>query len=383
MCGSNMTWKKIDQFENFVWFIGLIYYLIFLIYPHEIMGQPLIDDPMSVSGFGLLLAGIFAAKLIQKSFPKKVAMMFSSGAIQSEFPSHSSFMDWFNRIASISFLWVAGSLVPLALIGIYFVDTNYEGKWHLIAGSFLGVWVISTRFAFGVATGIGAAKLSSRESRFVLSPPHPDRSSGFGHLGYFYFEQALVLLLPSVFMVGWILLVSLNMSQLARSELVNQVEALVENRKPSGVQFDYIIDQYVICSSGESDLKACNSREREFIWYFHFIRLITFNLTIFMFIWIIPSIYIYRKMKAFRRRFIDPVIELIEREIATERRKLMDAADTDDKILVADLGQNKIDQLAETLAIYRSTPTFPIPLGTAVTTWVSNVSAILGLLSLG
>ncbi|WP_350334225.1 hypothetical protein [Coralliovum pocilloporae] len=378
-----MCWHRINGLENIFWLSGLCYYVLFLLFPLKIMNQPLAEDPMSVFGFAILLAGILLAKLIQRAFFRKVRLMTSSGAIQTEFKTHDAFIDWFHKVAERSFLCIAGTLIPLALLGIYWTDSLEEAKIHLLAGSFLGVWMISTRFAYGVATGIAAAKLSHKSAIFLLSPSHPDRSSGFGHLGYFYFEQALVLLLPAVYMVFWIVLVSINMGQLERSELVERVEAAIENRDPKNPQLNNILERYVQCENGHYDSTTCEANQRAFIWFDHFVRLIVFNLIIFMLIWLIPSYYIRQKMKEARKEQVDPFIERLEKEIAHIRTSLAGP-----NIQMGDSPKNHtdyqtLDEQACVLANLRSTPTFPIPLGTAITTWVSNVSAIVGLISLG
>ena len=70
-----MGWKTIERIETALFCIGLVYYFAFLNNPTYFMGETIVDDPMSVMGFGLLLLCLVIARIIQNSFTEKVKMM--------------------------------------------------------------------------------------------------------------------------------------------------------------------------------------------------------------------------------------------------------------------------------------------------------------------
>ena len=196
-----MKWKKIEQIETVLFVIGLLYFFAFLISPTHFMDRSLQEDPMSVLGFGLLLICLLTARILQSSFHKRVSYMTLSGAIMCSF---EAFEAWFEIIAKRAFLVILATMVPIYMAGIYQAPSNEVGKFHLYLGGAIGATMLACRFAFGVATGISSAYLSRSKHSFVLTPSHPDGCSGFGHLGYYYFEQALILLMPTVFMAFWL-----------------------------------------------------------------------------------------------------------------------------------------------------------------------------------
>lgn len=372
-------WPLILKLETLLWFAGLAFYGYFIAFPEEVMGQPLADDPMAVFGFAALLAGLILARILQGTFVRRIEQMHTSGAIQSDFPSQAAFEAWFGRIATLSFALVVLTLLPLGLIVIYVTESNTVAKPFLMAGSAMGICLVAVRFAHGIASGITAYAISRPSATFSLTPSHPDNCSGFGQLGFYYFEQALILLIPAAFMLFWIVFIGINISQFERAEMAEQVTALIEGRPPGAAEFAHVVETYVVCADGTTDAAACAPDERRFLWGQPFQWLIFYNLIIFLLVWVLPSFFLNRRMRQSREEDIGPVERRLAEELSVSRRALAAEAETSSDTVQAREG---IDRMAVKLAELRGTPTFPIPLWTAVTTWISNISAILGLLAI-
>lgn len=358
---------------------GLGYFVWFAIDPQVFSDNSHAEDPMAVSGFGCLLAGIVVARWVQSGFLRRIDLMVRSGAIQFEDSSHEQFNRWFQRSSVIAFLFVCGTLLPLYLIGLFETASNEKGKIHLYIGGAMGVWLVSTRFAFGVATGLAAYRLSHSKNRFILAPSHPDRSSGFGHLGHFYFDQALVLLLPAIFMLFWIIYVGVNIDRLQRAELADQFISATTGQNAVDQSLEIVLENYMTCKNvikQPDSIRACPQRDRQFIWLPQFVRLILFNLVIFMFSWVLPNLFLGRRMRAYRAKHIEPEVSRIEDELRDLRTEYpADPVGTTAYIA----HRQQLDELAEKLAVYRSCPAFPLPILTVLTATISNISAILGL----
>ena len=374
-----MTWQFLLRFERIFFVIGLLYFLSFLAYSEAFIGKSFNKDPMAAAGFGLVLSGVAIAWLVQRQFPYRVGLMIRSGAISSIEMDEAAFIAELERYATRAFFIIFLTMTPLFVGGVLSVDSNELGKPHLITGGVIGAGLIAMRFAYGVATGWASSRLVRSEVSITLAPNHPDRSAGFGHLGYFYFDQALVLLLPAAFMMFWLVYVGVNLNKLEEKEIFNLVVAHAEDQR----SFSYrppvtppeFVEEYVVCPHKNSPITECRADERLFIWQDPFLLLIGFNLIIFLLSWGWPSWRIYRRMKTSRATDVDPEIDRLESVVAAARRTMRtESGGIDQKAFAA------LDDDVERLAILRSCPVFPIPIWTAVTAVVSNVSALFGLI---
>ncbi len=376
-----MSWNTILRVELIVLIVGCIYYTLFLFFPQYFMGEQLSEDPMAWSGFGVLIVGIIAARLRQSLFPNRVRSLIDSGAIRSEFGSADELIEQVAREATKRTFWIFVPLVLLYLIGISQVYSNETGKIHLIVGGSMGVWLVSTRFAYGVATGIAAARLSGKSSVFVLNPGHMDRASGFGQLGFFYFNQALILLLPTFFMLFWLVYANINIGQFERDKLINEVaQRVVDDRNYISSLSEQVAD-YISCRTDEyAFLQDCDRGELYFIWGAQFYALIFFNLIIFTLSWVWPMALLARRMRDFHNRYIRPEVRRLELVVLKAREDFAEKIENlKDELHFEDYHVNT-QAHADRLAVYRACPTFPIPIWTVLTTLVSNVSAVFGLL---
>ena len=85
-------------------------------------------------------------------------------------------------------------------------------------------------------------------------------------------------------------------------------------------------------------------------------------------------------MRGYRNKYISPEVERLERSILEQRVEFAKSLAGEAFVDVVAKRQAAIDGVAEKLAVFRNTPVFPIPLWTALTAFISNISAIVGLL---
>ena len=380
-----MTFKLIERCELYVWTLGLIYYGTFVFYPELFHGKTHAEDPMSVVGFGFLLIGIVLARWVQRGFLTRIDAVFAGGAIHMPGMTREGLRDWFHVNTARYFLWIFLPLLGLYLIVLTATSSNELGKIHLYVGGALGIWMVSVRFAVGVATGLCATYVSGPQSRFVLNPAHSDRSSGFGRLGYFYFDQALVLLLPAVFMIFWIGYVAINLSTLERNEVANAVFDKVGIETREDTTLSQSLEAYVVCRDEDGDIfsKAasdCTPAERSFLWGPAFYALTIFNIIIFLLSWGLPTIRLRARMAEYRDTYISLKIDELERVLTDLRGQFFDRLDKEEPDPVVRDMQAHMDAVSCELGTYRATPTYPLPIWTALTAIISNLSAVFGLL---
>ncbi|MCV6584541.1 MAG: hypothetical protein OIF47_03315 [Marinibacterium sp.] len=375
---THRLWARITQAELLVLAAGTLYYIAFLIAPERFMDGDFGDDLMASGGFGLLLAGIVIARAIQSRFSSRVLGVVRSGAIllgDTGDDGRDRIEAWINQRAVLMLAIIFPTLLVLYLIGVASAPSDQTGKPHLIAGGTMGLFMISVRFAFGVATGLVAARLADPQNSFVLQPAHDDRASGFGSLGFFYLDQAAVLLLPALFMVTWILFVQSSISQFQEATVVsNLVEAITDTPQPAP-ELRRFATPYVTCTSARVAPEQCPRTDLAFFWQAQFVGLSICNLVIFFFCWIVPMLILARRMRGYRRQVIDPRIRTLEQKLFKIRTQFRTPSPDD-----LDALERQTDEMAQQLAVYRACPAFPIPLWTAVTAAVSNLSAVLGIL---
>ena len=371
--------------------LGAVYLTAFLIAPTSFSGVPLHIDPMAPSGFLLILLGSLIASWVQSRFPGRVEELFRSGSILLDDDAYQAFWTDFRKLVRMCILAVTIPLAALVTIGPFIVGSNEQGLPHLIAGGLLGSWLVGVRFGVGIATGIAASRLAHGRTVFVPSPGHPDRAAGFGRLGYFYLDQALVLLLPALFMVFWIVFVGKQI-ETAKPMLTDalrspeELQTIVDVYKKYPAIWEYTScepkptgpDRYFWDEETEQPFHVgyllCPPDGLRFIWQVHYYRLLLFNLVVVLLAWLLPNLVLRGAMRRGLVQLVDPRILQTEAALYAKRGQL--ATDPTGG------APGEEQALAQELANLRSCPTFPVPLGTVILTFLSNVSALAGLSAL-
>ena len=354
------TWDIIEVIEKVLWILGLLIYAWFLRNSVEISGNTLAQEPMAPIGFGLVLLGTLSAKLIQVRFVEKVKLLTRSGAIFDGYGHLDGLSEDTNFISTWVFIPMVVGLCITYLIGLN-ISLSEPGI-YLIIGGMIAVYIVSTRFSFGVASGLCTLKIT-KHTEFFLHSSHPDKAAGFGHLGYYYFKQALVILIPTAFMAGWLLLAYATVQ-------AKNIEMPEQNT------FAYEFDGYMRYDDDTDSVYVkywdCEKEKRTFIWSAAFYKLILVNLIVFLFAWAIPNSVLAKQMKVAKRRVVYPAIEELERKLKNHRRLQTKG--------FSDL--RSASHLSDELYYLRMCPTFPLPVKTVATVFLSNISAIFGLLGL-
>lgn len=327
--------------------LGLAYYLLFLIFPTKFSGLEIADDPMSVSGFGVVLITVAMATHIQNKFPEILKLMIGKSLLVSPLAA-TEIKNKYDSLLLQSILLTNGILVPLALVGVYLADSNQIGKLHLLLGSCIAGFLISNRFGCAIATGYFTALFKKYEIETVLIPSSKDGASGHRPLGDFYFRQAVIVLVPSIFMGFWILAVIRQWA---------------------------IAEPYTICNFDGTD---CHG-----IWHEQFLRLITFDiLVVFNFSVLFPAFFLSRSMKRFKKRYFYRKIAEAKSEIRKSIITAMQISEeTGSATAYIENYMRDIKKRVEILEDFEMAKTWPIPLGQTFAAALANISALFGLIT--
>jgi len=334
----NSRWKSIVSIEAFFLVIGTAVFIVFTLNPKYFNAMEHFKEPMPWLGFGLTLAALTLLRTHQAKFKDKLALLLRNGSIltgNSLDEVHSNTL----RKAVYTFPFVVTTLLLVYLIGL-FVAQSQSPHLGLIIGGAVGVYIMSTRFSFGIASAWVIHDLA-KNSHFFLYPEHPDKAAGFGHLGYYYLKQAIIILLPTAFMVFWMVSVYFVTSGDFPEEY-------------SANRLEIMIDLYMRCVGDRNTyFWGCPIEKREFIWTESFIALIAFNIIVFTLAWIWPNEILRRKMKESARISLNPVIEKLEKNIRIRRQYAL----SNPAIQGYDCRELKA------LASLRSCPLIPLPIG--------------------
>jgi len=340
---------KIDQI---VLVISFLYFIAFAIKPRMFSGVSHSEDPMAISGFAMVLLVFVLARRIQNAFLTHVANLIRSGNLLTD-DMGFRFRKKFEQLLFITATAVVVTLLPLTLIGIYLAPSAPDGKIHLMIGATLGGWLVASRFAWAIATGVSPMLFKRTGITVAVVAGAADQSGGLRPLGAFYFRQAIIVLIPTAFMLFWFY--------------------VIDRQLP-------FTDPYWHCATPFSIEGNCPSEDVRTVWSDHFIRLVGYNVIfIFSVSVFIPSFALGRNMAEYKRRYFLPLCAAIENEIRDLQNTLLpnptDAQNLDTTLSV----HNQIKLKHEALRNLRDAPVWPLPLWETVFSLVSNVSAFVGL----
>ncbi|MEM1273712.1 MAG: hypothetical protein AAGF88_07845 [Pseudomonadota bacterium] len=363
----NAAWRKILILEVAVWVAGLVYFVIYLFHAETMTGEPAADDPIAWSMFLAALVAVPVARSVQSRFLRRLNATVSDGLILSDQDDPATIGTAFARLASRSFAILVVVLLVLVVGGIAIeTRSNPLGKPHLIAGASLAAVLIATRFAHGVAASLVLRQFKGPETVFVLNPDAQDKAAGFGILGYAYYNQALLVLIPFLFLAFWLVAVEFA---------INAGPAL----KPDGSFSPVAFGNYIVCagSTAPTDQSQCPQSEWVFLWRDDYLVAMAINLVVFVLSAFLPMSFLARHMRKSRRLQVWPHVEELSAHVHDLRARYRE--DRDDPTAFAEM-QARVAPLAAELTLWRACPVFPIPVATAAATLISNLSGILGLL---
>jgi len=339
----------LDGIDRWSFRLGCVYFAIFAFCPGAFTESSHSEDPMTLSGFGVLLVGVYGARRLQRGFTGRITSLTRTGVLLRS--GTTDFECDFHRVRAIAIPVIAGSLIPLTIGGIWAANSTEVGKLYLVVGALLGIWLVSARFGWAVATGVFALRLDRLGISITVTPGASDRAAGLRMLGDFYFFQALFVLVPALFMSFWMIAVEAEWA---------------------------IASGYWHCELPRFD---CDPHQRVGTWTSQFLALIAFDiLVIFNPSVLLPGWLIGRKMKAATRTHVEPVVRRLEGEICDLRSQVFPSDREDQEADHSRLGLfEEITRRATQLDRYRSTPTWPMPLGRVLTTVLANASALVGL----
>ena len=311
---------------------------------------------MAVFGFGILLVGVLVARWWQSKFESRIHRLFSTGTFLSENGS-DSFDRHFDRLLRRYVFCMGILFIPLLEIFLWKTESVEEGKLHLMLGWGISAIVIALRFGRAIATGLSVMDLRKNGINVIITKNVTGGAGGLRTLGDYYFYQAIILLIPSAFMLFWL--------------------GAVYLQHP-------IAHTYWKCD-GELIDGRCLAENINATWFNFSLAFIAFNvLVVFNGALVIPCIWLRRNILTHKAQIFAPIIEQIEKELFEIRRTLQRTQEThisghdpDIRALV-----DRAEDKAGELAAYSDTPTWPISLGKKLVQIVSNISALAGLISL-
>lgn len=346
---SSALMSKIHRGETWLIWVACIYYLIFLIFPTSLVGQRHSEDPMAVSGFGILILAIFGVRRVQAGFAPAVGHLIRRGILIKT--GEQAVEERFAGLSVVAISIVVVTLVPLAVYGLVNTDTVEEGKPFLISGGVIGAILIGVRFGVAVATGVFASTLRRSGLRVVLSRNSTDMASGLRPLGDFFFKQGLFVLIPAVVMLFWLIAAE------------------------RGWSFATIY----VCTVGDY---LANCEPGEFLWQDQFYRLMAFNiLVVFNFAVLVPALFLRALMVDFKNRHYLPAAAYLEDRLQNSRFELY--LTPAHSLTVASYldREREIAALNEEYDSYMGARTWPIPIAETAATVLANASAVYGLLA--
>ncbi|MCK5931080.1 MAG: hypothetical protein KAG89_02825 [Fulvimarina manganoxydans] len=319
--------------EKIAFYLGLVYYCFYIIYPEYFTGMSLSDDPMSVMGFGLILITNIIARLFQSTFIPRFSILFRAQIIKIENSFHE-FKSKFSQLSSACIVSTGFLLVPSTLAILATLNTQEVGKFHLIVGSLLGGILITTRVGWGIATGILAFRLKTYGIRISPMPFAKDKLSGLELLGQYYFKQALISLVPALSFIFWIIGYWLNWNLL----------------NPYG-----------------------NFWQDLFMFFLFFNILVVFNLT-----FLLPIIALHREMKKWKLR----CIRIIKRS-HLDNHEVFDLNNLELRNEPAEFfaKYQTIREYFEIIDEIYFMKVIPVPMTEKIAAVIANISAVIGVAS--
>ncbi len=344
--------------DRIVFIIGLIYFAAFLIAPARFGGVAHNEDPMAPSGFAVLLVTVYIARRVQNGFQGRFDGLLRGGVLlASDFGAE--LRRRFARICLMSSVGTAVVLIPLTAVGVWLANAVPDGKLHLTLGSIAGAFLVANRFGWAIATGLLPIHFKKAGVDVVLTRNAADKSSGLLILGEFYFRQAVIVLIPTVYMLFWFY--------------------VIEKQFPFAAPY--------FCHVDVTPAAPCPPEYVDPIWTGQFVRLILFNiLIVFSLAVLVPALALRGAMRDYKARYFLPLVAPLEDELARLRRQtLAFGAVSSARDQLGTLGalHGQIEAKAGELASYRDAPTWPLPLWETLVAIVSNVSAVTGLIGFG
>lgn len=332
--------------------LGLAYFAVFAARPDLFGAETIWDAPMAASGFALMLVLVPLLALVQGAIRREIEDLLLSGAIVYAEATPNAILrqmrqvEW--RWRAIQWLIVSAILVVSIVLG----DGTRAEKASLVAGAIIVAWLAAERFAAGMALAHGPVAQAG-PVRYHLTPGHPDGGAGFGRLGRLYFEQALLLLLPALYLGFWWL------------GSVQAMEAMAgDMARPFGLG-PATFERYIACPGGVRP--PCEGAV--YRWADLHAALIAMNLVLFLAASLVPAFVVHRHMTRAFRADIAPRLPGLRAELHA-LRAARDAG-----------AQPRLLQAAERYDALRLCPVWPLSVVTLSLTLVANVSSVLGVVA--
>ena len=174
------------------------------------------DDPMMLSGFVTVLIGLSYSLLIDRNQIKLVRRLHDIAVINLDSRHWSEIRALLKKYTRRAYMLIPSAAVILTLYGFRSVidailsDHPRPQAWtaeSVVASLFCAV-LVGFRLGRAVANGFTGRAIRKVSPSFEMVPQHPDGAGGLGSIGRFYLWQAGGLLIPTVWLLIWIWLIS-------------------------------------------------------------------------------------------------------------------------------------------------------------------------------
>ena len=174
------------------------------------------DDPMMLSGFVTIFIGLLYSLLIDRNQIKLVKRLHDIAVINLDSSHWSEIRRLLKRYTRISYILTTVAAVVLTLLGFHtrivaiLCDCPRPRTWtteFIVASMFCAV-LVGLRLGRAIANGFTGRAIRKVSLSFEMVPQHPDGAGGLDSIGRFYLWQASGLLVPTVWLLIWIWIMS-------------------------------------------------------------------------------------------------------------------------------------------------------------------------------
>lgn len=153
--------------------------------------------------------------LLAKLLPKRLYQLIEGLQVSGILHFNKNQQDFLSGFKNSVYQFSQFGAITFALL-IFTLFSMAEGKGFLYQDGLLHISATLVAVAAGIHIGrmVAFSTLASCIQRYSgkiqLIPGHPDGAGGFVEIGEFYFSQAIILVLPIMYLIIWILIIPIH-----------------------------------------------------------------------------------------------------------------------------------------------------------------------------